>query len=410
MTFRFPLILCGAMGTQMVKRGLQPGVCPEQWSLEHRNEVAAIQRAYVEAGSGIIYTPTFGANRVALERNKIFGKVKEYNEGLVSISREAAEGRAYLAGDLTSVGAMLYPMGNTRFEELVSLYKEQASALEEAGVDLFIIETITNVAEARAAVLAVKSVSDKPVFVTFTCDANGRTMTGTDICAALNIMQGMGVNAFGLNCSVGPKELVPQLKRLSEISIIPLIAKPNAGLPRFENGVNIYDVGPEEFASYVPDLAEAGVKFFGGCCGTDERYIAAIRSALDSLGKTEEEWNAPLHEAAEGYVLCSTERAVFELPAELGLPEAFACDDDLEDNLSDADPEVLIAIRIESEEDVELFEECQYAVRNPLCICCDDAVLLEKTLRIYQGRAVYSGSLDKEVLSALSCRYGLIAL
>ena len=260
-----------------------------------------------------------------------------------------------------------------------------------------------NVAEARAALLAVKDVSSKPVFVSFTCDEKGRTMTGTDVCAALLVMQGMGADAFGLNCSVGPKELIPQLRRLSALSEIPLIAKPNAGLPKSAGFRTIYDVSPEEFASYVPALADAGVSVFGGCCGTDERYIAALRAALSSV---------TLHAApaadASALLPCATEREAFLLPADASVSVELACDEDLEDALTETEPGELIAVSICTEEDLAVFSDCQYGVSNPLCIRCEDASLLERALRAYQGRALYEGNLPDDDLLPLARKYGLI--
>lgn len=403
MNISFPLLLDGAMGTQLYKNGFPAGECPEKWSLEHPEVVRSIQRAYVDAGSRILYAPTFGANSAVLEKNGVFNKVKEYNSRLVALAKEAADGRAYVAGDISSTGAMLYPLGDASFEDLYRVYREQAEALEEAGVDLFVIETMMNVAEARAALLAVKDVSSKPVFVSFTCDEKGRTMTGTDVCAALLVMQGMGADAFGLNCSVGPKELIPQLRRLSALSEIPLIAKPNAGLPKSAGFRTIYDVSPEEFASYVPALADAGVSVFGGCCGTDERYIAALRSALSSV---------TLHAApaadASALLPCATEREAFLLPADASVCAELACDEDLEDALTETEPGELIAVSIRTEEDLAVFSDCQYGVSNPLCIRCEDASLLERALRAYQGRALYEGNLPDDDLLPLARKYGLI--
>lgn len=401
MNFRFPIVLDGAMGTQLYKHGFKSGYCPEKWCIEHSDDVIAIQRAYVNAGSDIIYAPTFGANRVSLEKNKIFGKVEEYNRMLVEISRKAAGGDAHVAGDITSIGAMLFPVGDYSFEDIYQIYVEQASALEQAGVDLFIIETIMNVAEARAAVLAIRSVSDKPIFVTFSCNEKGRTMTGTDVCAALVIMQRMGVDAFGLNCSVGPKELVPQIKRLSELATIPLIAKPNAGLPKFENGENIYDVHASEFASYIPELAKSGTCIFGGCCGTDETFISAIKNELSSV-------SVKPSVCSSEEITAATERDVFTIDSDSSYHEIFECSDELEDNIIDSDPDDMIAIRIKADSDLSVFASCQYAVRNPLCIVCDDAALLEKALRAYQGTALYDGALSEESLAPLCSKYGLI--
>ncbi len=402
MNITFPLLLDGAMGTQLVRHGYISGTCPEQWSLEHPDEVLAIQRAYVDAGSQILYAPTFGANSACLEKYGLFNKVKDYNLALVALARQAAADKALVAGDISSIGAMLYPLGDASFEDMVSVYREQAEALEEAGVDLFVIETMTNLAEARAAVLAVKEVSRKPVFVSFSCSENGRTMTGTDVCAALLVMEGMGIDAFGLNCSTGPKEIAAQMRRLSELTVLPLIAKPNAGLPVTQNGKTVYTVSPEEFASFVPALAASGVSLFGACCGSDERFIAALKRALEQVSGARPPF--PESEALP----CATEREAFLLQPDSAVTVILPCDENLEEALTDIEPEELIGIEIASEEDLATFADCQYAVANPLCLLCEDVSILEKALRCYQGRALYEGSLSEEELLPLAQKYGLI--
>ena len=402
MNITFPLLLDGAMGTQLHKKGLTPGCCPEQWVLEHPEVCESIQRAHVDAGSQVNYAPTFGASSAVLENHGIFSEVESYNRALVGLARRTAGDRALVAGDISSVGAMLYPLGDTSFEELYGVYLEQAQALENAGVDLFVIETMTNIAEARAALLAVKEVSTKPVFVSFSCDANGKTMMGTDVCAALQIMQSMGADAFGLNCSVGPAEMMAQIRRLYEHAYIPLIAKPNAGLPESVDGETVFSVDAETFAGYIPALAEAGASIFGACCGSDETYIAAIRKALDGVSV-----KAPAPKKTELFP-CATEKELFLLDPALEDMEVYPCDDELEDNISEPDKGEVLGIEIKSLEDVAAFSDVQYAIRNPLCLVCDDADLLEKALRAYQGTAIYSGPLGENVLLPLAKKYGLI--
>ncbi len=402
MNITFPLILDGAMGTQLYKAGMPSGVCPEEWVLAHPDVALKIQKSYVDSGSQVIYSPTFGGNASALESNGVFNKVYEYNKQLVQISKEAANGRALVAGDISSTGGMLYPMGDMSFEELYEIYREQASALEEAGVDIFVIETMTALAEARAAVLAVKSLSDKPIFVSFSCDENGKTMMGTDICAALQVMQGMGIDAFGLNCSQGPKEMLPQIHRLREYSEVPLIAKPNAGLPQTIDGKATYTVKADEFVSYVPALSDAGVNIFGSCCGSDDSFIKALK---DTLSGVQMKAPSPLHPEL---LPCATEKEVFLLDPAVTYSQVFACDDELEDNLCELEEGELFAIEIKSVNDVAAFSDVQYAIRNPLCIISDDAALLEKALRAYQGRPLYEGNLTDEELIPLVEKYGLI--
>ena len=241
-----PILLDGATGSELYKRGMPAGACTEQWVLGHPEALLELQRGYVAAGSQVLIAPTFGANRVRLEQHGIFGQVADYNRRLVELSRQAAGGRALVAGDMAPTGLFIAPFGESSFEELVAIYTEQAAALAAAGVDLFLIETTMTMPEARAAVLACKSVSDRPVWVTFTCDENGRTLSGTDVLAALIVMQGMGVDAFGLNCSSGPAEMLEQMRRLTPYTTVPLIAKPNAGLPETVEGQAVYHCPPEE--------------------------------------------------------------------------------------------------------------------------------------------------------------------
>ncbi len=404
MEFYFPAILDGATGTELQKLGYTGGGCAEAWLLEHPEAILEVQRGYVEAGSNIIYTPTFGANRVKLEANGIFNRVEEFNLRLAALSKEAAAGRALVAGDIAPTGLFLAPLGTASFEELVEIYAEQAAALEKAGVDLFVIETMMTLPEARAALLAVRSVSRKPAIVSFTCDEHGRTLTGTDVAAALVVMQGMGADVFGLNCSVGPREILAQIERLRPWAEIPLAAKPNAGIPRVVEGRTVYDCPPEEFAAHARGFAANGVALFGGCCGTDASHIAALRSALAGVSA------APPAPDFGGMIPCASEKDAFLLDPALEPPEPLDCGDGLPDDIEDAQDEgaEALAVRVETLADAESFADAQYAVRVPLFIESGDAAALEAALRAYQGRAIYSGSLGDDVLVPLAEKYGLI--
>jgi 5-methyltetrahydrofolate--homocysteine methyltransferase len=404
MELHFPLILDGATGTQLQKRGYAGGQCAEEWVLAHPQVLQEIQRSYIQAGSNVVYDSTFGANRVKLEENGIFNQVAEYNKRLVAVSKEAAGDKAYVAGDLAPTGKFLAPMGDLTFEELVEIYTEQAQALEEAGVDLFVIETMMTVPEARAAVLAVKSVSKKPVFVSFTCDENGKTLMGADVTAVLLIMQGLGVDAFGLNCSVGPEDMLGQLRRLSQYAEVPLIAKPNAGMPQMVGGKTVYNCTPEEFAELVPEFADAGVAIFGGCCGTEAGHIQALRQ---STREAEIHLPRPVH---PDLLPLATEKVPALLPANVQVGKVLLSDQDLSGNLEDEleSPDPLVAIQIDSQEGLEYFADVQYAITKPLCILCDDANLLEQALRLYQGRPLYQGSVDQQTLKKLEKKYGVV--
>ena len=403
MEFGFPLVLDGATGTELQKRGFDGAEAAESWVLEHPNTIREIQQGYLDAGSQVLYASTFGANRVKLEQHRVFNKVKDYNLRLTALSKDVAKGRALVAGDLAPTGEFLYPLGEMQFEELVEVYREQAAALEEAGVDLFVIEPMMTLPEARAAVLAVREVSRKPIFVTMTCDENGKTLTGTDVVAALVVLQGMGVDAFGLNCSAGPDTMLMQLRRLTPYAEIPLIAKPNAGMPNVVDGKTVYDCGAEEFVSLVREMAAAGVQIFGGCCGTEASHIAALSKAVKGLQMREP---AP---AYSDLLPCATEKDACYVPADAAYESVLTCSADLEDDLMDAQEEgELLALAIRSEADLDEFAEVQYLIRKPLCFACEDAKLLEQALRLYQGRALYEGGLDDEALFPLVRKYGLI--
>ena len=404
MELHFPLILDGATGTELQKRGYTGDVCAEQWTLEHPEAIIDIQRGYVDSGSQVLYTPTFGANRRKLEEHGIFNRTEDYNRRLASLSEQAANGKALRAGDISPTGAFLAPLGDVSFEELVDIYTQQAAGLESAGVDLFVIETMMTLSDARAAVLAVRSVSDKPIFVTFTCDENGRSISGGDVTAALVVLQGMGIDAFGLNCSAGPEQMLPQLRRLREYARVPLIAKPNAGMPQIVDGKAVYDCTPEEFVALIPDMLRTGVAVFGGCCGTTAAHIAALRDALDGASVTPP---APLH---TDKLPAATEKQPFPLPVDVRWSTVVSLAADAEDTLSDGqetdDP--VLAVRIDDWDGVQALADFQYLIAKPLCIVCDDGELLEAALRVYQGRALYDGGLPDSVLLPLRDKYGLL--
>lgn len=404
MQIRFPLILDGATGTELQKCGYKGDVSAEQWVLDNPESIVGIQKGYVAAGSNVLYSPSFGANRRKLEEHGIFNKTADYNRRLAALSQKAADGRAFVAGDISPTGLFLSPLGEASFEELVDIYTEQAAGLEQAGVDLFVIETMMTLSDARAAVLAVRSVSDKPIFVTFTCDENGRSLSGTDITAALTVLQGMGIDAFGLNCSAGPAEMLPQIKRLREFSRVPLIVKPNAGMPEIQGGKTVYNCPPEQFVELVPEFLASGVAIFGGCCGTTAEHIAALSKALKNAEPV-----APAPKFTD-LLPASTEKLTAYLPVDARHGTILTVTDELEDELSDAldTDDVLVAVRLDTWDEVELFADCQYMISKPLCIVCDDADILEAALRAYQGRPLYEGTLPDSALAPLVSKYGVI--
>ncbi len=401
MELQFPLVLDGATGTELQKRGYLGDVCAEKWVIEHPEVIQQIQRNYIDAGSNVIYAPTFGANRIKLEENGIFNQVEQYNKKLVEICREGVGNDALIAGDIAPLGKFLAPLGDMSFEEMYEIYLQQVSALEDANVDLFVIETMMNVAEARAALLAVKAVSKKPVIVSFTATENGKTISGSDIEAVLETLQSMGVDAFGLNCSVGPGQMVRQIEKLSGITQIPLIAKPNAGMPIIENGKTVYHCLPKEYTMNMQKLADLFVVGFGGCCGSNETHIQAIseKSKQLILSKPAKRQDNKLY--------VSTEKQLFILNQDISASKVYLCDENLYENIQQNREEVF-ALRISNEEQLKVFENEQYAIAVPLIIECDDEKLLERALRMYQGKCLYQGNIKEDTLEKLHQMYGLV--
>ena len=278
-----PIILDGAMGTGLMKAGMSVDECTEKWAVEHPDVVMDIQKAYIEAGAKILYAPTFGANRIKLAEYGLENEIEFLNKELVALSKKAADGKALIAGDLTMTGQIPYPVGDVPFEVFVDTYKEQARLLVEAGVDLMVIETMMSLQECRAAVLAIREVCDLPIMATMTYNEDGRTLYGTPPEVAINVLQSLGVDAVGVNCSTGPEGMVPIVEKMAEYATIPLIAKPNAGLPELDGIETVYRMTPEDFARTGKKLIEAGASMIGGCCGTTPAHIKALAEAVKDM-------------------------------------------------------------------------------------------------------------------------------
>ncbi len=272
-----PILLDGATGSNLQKQGMPTGVCPEQWILEHRDIMIALQRAFVDAGTRIVYAPTFTANRVKLKEYGLESQIRQMNLELVALSREAVGERAFVAGDLTMTGEQLAPMGRLDFEELIDIYKEQIGFLVEAGADLLVVETMMSLQETRAALIAAKEVCSLPVMATMTFESDGRSLYGTDAATAAIVLESLGADAVGANCSTGPDKMADIIRTMAAVTTVPIIAKPNAGLPSLDgDGNTVYDMGAEEFGINMKVLVEAGAAIVGGCCGTTPEHIRSL--------------------------------------------------------------------------------------------------------------------------------------
>lgn len=276
------VLLDGAMGSNLRAAGMPAGVCSELWAMEHPDAVFSLLRAYVVAGSDIIYAPTFSANRIGLAMHNLEDRLVEINTELVKIAKRAAGDRAFVAGDITTTGRILEPRGDMSYQQLFDVYAEQISVLADAGADLIAAETMMSLEETMVALEAAQSVCELPVMCTLTMEVDGGLLYGGTVTDAVEALQEMGAAAVGLNCSVGPDQLESVISSIKSIARIPIIAKPNAGMPRMDDlGVAHYDMSPDEFASAMRKLIWRGARIIGGCCGTTPLHISKLVGSAD---------------------------------------------------------------------------------------------------------------------------------
>jgi 5-methyltetrahydrofolate--homocysteine methyltransferase len=394
--------LDGATGTNLMKAGMPKGVCVEKWVLENPQVITDLQRKYVESGSDIIYSPTFGANPVTLGKYGLEEKTEEMNKSLVALSKKAAGNKAKVAGDISSTGLLMAPMGDATYEQIKNAYMRQARALDQAGVDLFILETFSSLGECLAAFDGVRAVSDKDIAVSVTVENSGKTLCGDTPAACLVALEARGACAFGVNCSSGVESMAKIIGELSKISKIPLISKPNAGLPTLVDGENVFPDSPESFAEKYISLSEAGASFVGGCCGTTPEHIKALH---DKLADRE-----PVESCNKCIYVCSN-NDVFSL-GDVVYPERVACDDDVLFSIPEKDEADFFRLYIENEEQLDSFVECMSSIETPLILGAETIELFEKAVALYVGRCIYDGEcgFDGESLEKLQKKYGFIVL
>lgn len=275
------LFLDGATGSNLMAQGMPRGICTERWVIKHRDVIQKLQKSYIEAGSRIIYAPTFGGNRLSLKQHGLENKIQEINSTLVSYSREIAGNKAFVAGDITTSGQFVTADGEYTYENAFEMYKEQITILKNAGVDLIAAETMINIEETLAAVDAANSVCDLPVMCTVTVEADGSIFSGGNAVEAAVAFESAGAAAVGINCSVGPDQLVSVIRNIREAVSIPVIAKPNAGMPVIDDQGNaVYSMNPADFAKHMQVLVENGAGIIGGCCGTTPDFIREMKKLL----------------------------------------------------------------------------------------------------------------------------------
>ena len=413
------IFLDGATGTNLQMAGMPTGVCPEEWILDNPQVLVSLQKEFVDAGSDIIYAPTFTGNRIKLKEYGLADRLEEINTRLVELSKEAAGGNAFVAGNLTMTGRQLYPMGDLDFEELVEVYREQARVLEAAGVDLYVVETMMSLQETRAAIIAIREVSDLPVMASMTFEADGRTLYGTPPECVGPVLEGLGADCIGVNCSTGPEKMSELVDTIYHYTSLPIMAKPNNGLPQLINGKTVYPMTAEEFAKEARALVLNGARVLGGCCGSTPEHIRALREAVKDIEPLK-----PMTERKR--VLCSERKLV-----EINIGERFMVIGErinptgkkaLQAELREGKLDIVRRFAREQEEsgadilDVNMgtsgidekammlsaIEEITGVTDLPLCIDSSFPEVIEAALRRYPGRALINSiSCEKEKIEAL---------
>lgn len=406
------VLLDGAFGTMLQKKGLKPGEAPDLLNLTSPELVTSIHQEYVEAGSQIVLANTFGSNREKLAGSG--HSVEEVIRAAIANAKKAAADRAAVALDIGPCGQLLEPMGTLPFEEAVDLFAEMVKAGVKAGADLIVIETMSDLYETRAALLAAKENSSLPVLVTMTFEEDGRTFTGCSLESMAATLEGLQADAIGLNCSTGPAEMTALLKKLTTLTRLPVIAKPNAGFPDPRSGH--YHMGPEEFAALLAPLREAGVRLFGGCCGTTPECIAALAEALQDRTPVLQEVKADSAVCTpQTFVPIDQVRIIGERINPTGKKR-------FQQALKEKDLDYIVSVGLSQQEagadilDVNVgmpgideeemlpavVKKLQSVLDIPLQLDSSSPTALEKALRVYNGKpAVNSVNGKKEVLDAL---------
>lgn len=430
------IILDGAIGSNLQREGLNPGICPEQWMIDHKEIVIDLLVGYLEAGTDILFAPTFTANRIKLKEYGLEANISFYNTELVNLSKKAVEiyrqktgnqRKIYIAGDITMTGQMVAPYGKLAFEDLINVYKEQMGIVLSAGADLFIIETMMSLQECRAALIAARELCDLPVMVSLTYQENNRTLYGTDPVTAVTVLQAMGCDAVGVNCSAGPDKIYEIVRQMKKIAYVPVLAKPNAGIPYLKDGKTVFPMDADEFAEKMVKLVDCGAGIIGGCCGTTPRHIEKMAKAVGKMAVPKinnshyralatEKTTVPID--LEGRFMVAGERinptgkkdlqasllnGDYSPVARMAKEQVFRGADFLDINVGMGGIDEKKAM-------MEAVGEVMKAVDVPLLIDTSNPEVMEAALRMYPGRAmINSVSLEKEKIEKmlpLAKKYG----
>ena len=410
------VIFDGAMGTMLQKRGLKVGEIPESLNFTHPEIIKSIHAEYIDSGCHVITSNTFGANSYKTEKSGY--SVEEIITKGLSLAKEAANGK-YVALGLGPIGKLMEPVGDMSFEEACELYKEQILPGLKAGADLILFETFTDLYEMKAAAITARELSDLPIFCSITLEESGRMLMGADALTAVNTLQDLGIDAVGINCSLGPKQMLPMVKEILKYSKLPVLVQPNAGLPKVIDGETVFDVGVDEFVETMEQMLTLGVSIIGGCCGTSPEYIKGIADRVSSIGddivKVKADPFTAVSSATKTVVLDERIRVIGERINPTGkklLKEALKTQDyayiedeairqvkagadllDINVGLPEIDEEAAM---------LEAIKRVSSVVDVPLQIDSADPNVIEKAVRYYNGKAIINSVNGKqEVMDAI---------
>ena len=409
------LFFDGGMGTLLQAEGLQPGELPETWNIERKETIRKIHQSYFEAGSDIVLTNTFGANALKFHDENcslkaiIDAAVENVRFGAKAAIRDERD--YYVALDIGPTGKLLKPLGDLSFEDAYEAFKEVMQYGEKAGADLIHIETMSDTYEVKAAVLAAKENTNLPVFATMIFDDKGKLLTGGDVPSVVALLEGLRVDALGINCGMGPKQMLPILQQIAQYTSLPIIVKPNAGLPKQRDGQTYYDVTPDVFAKQLQEIVKAGACVIGGCCGTTPKHIRAMIAAckdlemtkptfknhtiVSSYGKAVELGDMPviIGERINPTGKSKFKQALKEHNLDYILKEGITQQDkgahilDVNVGLPDIDEVVMM---------IEVVRELQSVTSIPLQIDTVDTEAMEQAMRIYNGKPMVNSVSGKQ--------------
>lgn len=405
--FRFtqPMLLDGAAATNMFEAEIPANICIESYITENPEKLLSLQKQYVEAGSEILIAPTFAANRIALSKFSLGDKVGELCDKLCRLTIKAADGKAAVAGDISPVRLAVEPFSEHTFDELLEVYREQAKALEDAGADLLFCETFTNLADARAALLACKETS-LPVAVCFSVNEGGSLPGNSDILAALATVGAMGADAVGINCSAGPQSVINALDGIAAHIPVPIIAMPNTGATG--------TLSPDEFAKFIPALMEKGAGIIGGCCGTTPEHIKKIAPIVKGSACTHLFCDDDFQkEGVRDFIVANEKQTFLVSEEDLDFSHKIKCDTDLCDKLIELEGGNIAArVVVGSVADAHEFGMNAYLANVPVVFLGFDEKSLDEALKLYQGRAMIDSKseLSAPILEKLSKRYGAVII